>query len=304
VKAVVVRETGGPERLELADVPEPVAGGGKVLVRVRAAGVNFLDLLIRQGRYAQTPELPYMLGNELAGEAEAGRVMALTGGGCYAELAAVDERSLVPLPDSASFEEGASFLMAFLTAWIPLTRQVEVGPGTTVLVRAAAGGVGSAAIQVARHLGARVVAIASTEAKRELARSLGADEAYDYGEPAEAVRADVVVDPVGGDLFAASLKTLEPLGTLIAIGYAGGLWSQLDPALLVGRNIGVQGFYLGRLMRRRPELVREATEEVVALWRAGAVRPVVGAVYPLAEAAEAHRLIEERRNQGKVVLVP
>jgi NADPH2:quinone reductase len=304
VKAVVVRETGGPERLELADVPEPVAGGGKVLVRVRAAGVNFLDLLIRQGRYAQTPELPYVLGNELAGEAEVGRVMALTGGGCYAELAAVDERSLVPLPDSASFEEGASFLLAFLTAWIPLTRQVEVGPGTTVLVHAAAGGVGSAAIQVARHLGARVVAMASSEAKLELARSLGADEAYDYGEPAEAVRADVVVDPVGGDLFAASLKTLEPLGTLIAIGYAGGLWSQLDPALLVGRNIGVQGFYLGRLMRRRPELVREATEEVVALWRAGAVRPVVGAVYPLAEAAEAHRLIEERRNQGKVVLVP
>jgi NADPH2:quinone reductase len=304
VKAVVLRETGGPERLELADVPEPVGGDGKVLVRVRAAGVNFLDLLIRQGRYAQTPELPYMLGNELAGEAEAGRVMALTGGGCYAELAAVDERSLVPLPDSASFEEGASFLLAFLTAWIPLTRQVEVGPGTTVLVHAAAGGVGSAAIQVARHLGARVVAMASSEAKLELARSLGADEAYDYGEPAEAVRADVVVDPVGGDLFAASLKTLEPLGTLIAIGYAGGLWSQLDPALLVGRNIGVQGFYLGRLMRRRPELVREATEEVVALWRAGAVRPVVGAVYPLAEAAEAHRLIEERRNQGKVVLVP
>jgi NADPH2:quinone reductase len=146
--------------------------------------------------------------------------------------------------------------------------------------------------------------MASSEAKLELARSLGADEAYDYGEPAEAVRADVVVDPVGGDLFAASLKTLEPLGTLIAIGYAGGLWSQLDPALLVGRNIGVQGFYLGRLMRRRPELVREATEEVVALWREGAVRPVVGAVYPLAEAAEAHRLIEERRNQGKVVLVP
>jgi NADPH2:quinone reductase len=304
VKAVVLRETGGPERLELADVPEPVAGDGKVLVRVRAAGVNFLDLLIRQGRYAQTPELPYVLGNELAGEAEGSRVMALTGGGCYAELVAVEERSLVPLPDSASFEEGASFLMAFLTAWIPLTRQVEVGPGTTVLVHAAAGGVGSAAIQVARHLGARVVAMASSEAKRELARSLGADEAYDYGEPAEAVRADVVVDPVGGDIFAASLMTLEPLGTLIAIGYAGGLWSHIDPALLVGRNIGIQGFFLGRLMRRRPELVREATDEVLALWRDGAVRPLVGAVYPLTEAAEAHRLIEERRNQGKVVLVP
>lgn len=304
MKAVVVRETGGPERLELVDLAEPKPADGQSLVRVRAAGVNFVDLLIRQGRYAQSPELPHVLGNELAGEVDGRRVMAVTNGGCYAELAAVAENALVPLPDSASFEEGASFLLTFLTAWIPLTRQVRVGPGTTVLVNAAAGGVGTAAVQVARHLGARVVATASTEEKREFARSLGADEAYGYDEFAEAVRADVVVDPVGGDVFAASLRTLEPFGTLIAIGYAGGLWPQLDPAPLVGRNVGVQGFYLARLIGRRPELVREATEEVVGLWRDGAVRAIVGAVYPLAEAAEAHRLIEERRNQGKVVLVP
>jgi NADPH2:quinone reductase len=304
VKAVVVRETGGPERLELVDLAEPKPADGQSLVRVRAAGVNFVDLLIRQGRYAQSPELPHVLGNELAGEVDGRRVMAVTNGGCYAELAAVAENALVPLPDSASFEEGASFLLTFLTAWIPLTRQVRVGPGTTVLVNAAAGGVGTAAVQVARHLGARVVATASTEEKREFARSLGAGDAYGYDEFAEAVRADVVVDPVGGDVFAASLRTLEPFGTLIAIGYAGGLWPQLDPAPLVGRNVGVQGFYLARLIGRRPELVREATEEVVGLWRDGAVRAIVGAVYPLAEAAEAHRLIEERRNQGKVVLVP
>jgi NADPH:quinone reductase len=304
VKAVVLRETGGPERLELAEVPEPAVGDGQVPVRVRAAGVNFVDLLIRQGRYAQSPDLPYVPGNELAGEVDGRRVMALTGGGAYAELTAVDEAALVPLPESASFEEGASFLLTFLTVWIPLTRQVRVGPATTVLVHAAAGGVGTAAVQVARHLGARVVATASSAEKRDLARSLGAEEAYGYDEFAEAVRADVVVDPVGGDVFAASLPRLEPLGTLIAIGYAGGLWSHLDPAPLVGRNIGVQGFYLARLMRRRPDIVREATAEVVALWRDGAVRPIVGAVHPLAEATEAHRLIEERRNLGKVVLVP
>jgi NADPH2:quinone reductase len=304
VKAVLLRETGGPERLELTDVPEPEAAEGEVIVDLRAAGVNFLDLLIRQGRYARSPELPYVLGNELAGEVDGRRVMAITSGGCYAELAAVSEDALVPLPDSASFEEGASFLLTFLTAWIPLTRQAPVRPDMTVLVHAAAGGVGTAAVQLARHLGARVVGTASTEEKREFVRSLGADEVYGYDEFAEAVRADIVVDPLGGDVFAATLQTLQPMGTLVGIGYAGGLWHQLDPALLVGRNIGVQGFYLGRLMSRRPELVREATEEVVALWRDGAVRPIVGDVFPLAEAAEAHVLIEERRNRGKVVLVP
>lgn len=304
MKAVVLRETGSPNRLELADVPEPKAAEGEVVVGVRAAGVNFVDLLIRQGRYAQSPELPYVLGSELAGEVEGRRVMAITRGGCYAELVAVSEDALVPLPDWASFEEGASFLLTFLTAWIPLTRQAPVRPDMTVLVHAAAGGVGTAAVQVARHLGARVVGTASTEEKREFVRSLGADEVYGYDEFAEAVRADIVVDPLGGDVFAASLQTLQPMGTLVGIGYAGGLWHQLDPALLVGRNIGVQGFYLGRLMGRRLELVREATDEVVALWRDGAVRPIVGDVFPLAEAAEAHGLIEERRNRGKVVLVP
>ena len=118
------------------------------------------------------------------------------------------------------------------------------------------------------------------------------------------MRADLVIDPVGGDLVQASLGVLNPFGVLLALGFAGGMWPQVDPALLVGRNIGLQGFYLGRLMRHRPELVREASTALVALWEQGAIRPVVGARFPLEEAAEAHRLIEERRHVGKVVLVP
>lgn len=297
-------ETGGPERLELAELPEPEPAPGQVVVRVRAAGVNFLDVLVRRGEYPQPLPLPTVLGSEAAGEIDGRRVIALPGGGAYAELVAVDERWLVPLPEGASFEEGAAFLMTFLTAWIPLTRQVSVGSGKTVLVHAAAGGVGSAAIQVARHLGARVVATAGSEEKRELARSLGADEAYSYDEFPERVRADVVVDPVGGEIFALSLGVLEPLGVAIAIGFAGGPWAELNPALLVGRNLGLQGFYLGRLMRHRPELVRAAIDELLELWRAGAIRPVVGSTFPLEQAADAHRLIEERRHTGKVVLVP
>ncbi len=305
MKAVLLRETGAPERLVLADVPEPDVGEGRRLLRIRAAGVNYLDLLVRQGKYPQPPPLPTILGTEVAGEVDGRRVIALLGGsGGYAEAVAVEEERLFPLPDGASFTEGAAFLLTFLTAYIPLTRQVRLEPGVTVLVHAAAGGVGTAAIQVARHLGARVVATASSEEKRRLALELGAEEAYGYDEFAERVRADVVVDPVGGDTFAASIGILEPLGTIVGIGYAGGWWQELSPALLVGRNVGIQGFYLGRLMARRPELVRRAADELLRLWEDGALHPVVGAEFALADAAAAHRLIEERRHVGKVVLVP
>ena len=264
--------------------------------------MNFMDVLIRRGDYPAPPELPAILGGEVAGELDGRRVMALPRTGGYAERVAADW--VVPLPEAASFVEGASFLMTFLTAWIPLTRQARVGAGSTVLVHAAAGGVGSAAVQLARHLGARVVATAGSEEKRAFALELGAEEAYGYDEFGDAVRADVVVDPVGGDVFAASLKVLDPLGTLIAIGYAGGPWATLDPALVVGRNVSVAGFYLGRLMALAPEVVRDAAAELVALWESGAVRPVVGAEFPLAEAAAAHALIEDRLHVGKVVLVP
>lgn len=306
MKAVLLRETGGPERLEYTDVAEPDPASGQVVVRVRAAGINFADVLVRQGRYPQAPELPTVLGSEVAGEVDGRRVMALPrlDGGGYAEAVAVDSELLVPLPQDASFEEGASFLLTFLTAWIPLTRMTRVGEGSTVLVHAGAGGVGSAAIQLARQLGARVVATASTEEKLAVARELGADEAFLYDGFEKRVRADVVLDSVGGDVFKRSFGTLNPLGVVVAAGFAGGWWEPLDPAPLVGRNVGVLGFYLGRLMRHRPEVVRDAIAELVALWESGAVRPLVGATFPLAQAGEAHRLIESRRSIGKVVLVP
>src|SRR5262249_29390643 len=149
VKAVVLRETGGPERLELAEGPDPKAGQGKALMRVRAAGVNFAGVLVRQGRYPHAPELPTVLGSGGAGGRDGERVLGLPRGGGYAEWVAVEPELVMPMPDGASFEEGASFLLTFLTAWIPLTRQVRVEPGAVVLVHAGSGGVGSAAIQVA-----------------------------------------------------------------------------------------------------------------------------------------------------------
>jgi NADPH2:quinone reductase len=304
VRAIVVAETGGPERLEPTDVPEPAPGEGEELVRVRAAGVNFLDLMIRRGVYPQAPPLPLVPGGEIAGDVDGRRVLGLCGSGGYAELATAPSATVFPLPETATYEEGASFLLTFLSAWLPLTRQVRVEPGSTVLVHAAAGGVGSAAVQLARHLGARVIATASTEEKRRFALELGADEAYSYDEFVDRVRADVVLDPVGGDVFAHSVGVLEPFGSLVAIGSAGGWWQDLSPALLVGRNVSVHGFYLGRLMPRRPELVNTAVSELLDLWTEGAVTPIVGHTFPLAQAAEAHRLIEARRHVGKVVLVP
>ena len=303
MKAIVLSETGGPDQLVLQDVPEPDLSGGQSLVRVRAAGVNFLDLLIRKGAYPQAPPLPTILGAEVAGETDDGRrVVALLTGGGYAERVAVDEARLFPLPDNASFAEGASFLLTYLTVWIPLTRQVRLEPGQTVLVHAGSGGVGCAAIQIARHLGARVVATASTEEKRAYAVEAGAEAAYGYDDFAEHVQPDLIVDPVGGEVFAASLKALAPLGTIVGLGSAGGWWEDLSPALLVGRNIGIQGFYLGRLMGQQPELVRRAAEELGGSGRKARCGRCVGTQFPLAQAADAHRLIEERRHVGKVVL--
>ncbi|HKF14147.1 MAG TPA: NADPH:quinone oxidoreductase family protein [Gaiellaceae bacterium] len=304
MRAVVLRGTGGPEQLQLEEAPDPEPGDGEVLVRVRAAGVNFADVLVRQGRYPQPPELPTVPGSEIAGEVDGRRVMALPRGGGYAEAVAVDERLVVPLPNGASFEEGAGFLLTFLTAWIPLTRQVRVGSGTVVLVHAGSGGVGSAAIQLAKHLGARVVATASTDEKREVAAQQGADDVFGYDDFVDGVRADIVLDPVGGDVFTRSFSVLRPLGTVVALGFAGGWWEPLDPAPLVGRNLGLQGFYLGRLMRHEPELVGEAVGELLELWSEGAVKPLVGAAFPLERAGDAHELIESRRHVGKVVLVP
>ena len=303
----MLRATGGPEALRVEEVPDPQPDDGDALVDVRAAGVNFADVLIRRGDYPQAPELPFVPGSEVAGETEDGRrVLGLVrqAGGGYAARAAVPGQWLFDLPAEATFAEGAAFPLAFLTAWLPLTRQAHVRPGGRVLVHAAAGGVGSAAVQVARVLGAEVVATAGSEEKLELPRSLGAVQAVTYERLAEIEPVDVVFDPVGGQLFADSLRLLRPLGVAVAVGYAGGMWAPVDPALVVGRNVSIAGFYLGRLMQLRPDIVHDAAHDLLRLWTQGLLRPVVGASFGLDEAPEAHRLIEERRSTGKVVLVP
>jgi NADPH:quinone reductase len=298
VKAVVLREVGGP--LALEEWPDPSG----TVVEVRAAGVNFADILIRRGLYPQMPELPTVLGTEIAGELDGQRVLALPrGAGGYAERVEVDPQWIFPLPDNASFAAGAAFMTTYLTAYIPLTRQVRVSASSTVLVHAGSGGVGSAAIQLAKHLGAKVIATASTDEKRAFAREVGADEAVGYDE-IDDLRVDVVIDPVGGEVFTRSLPLLSPLGAIVAIGFAGGLWTDPSVQWLVGRNAAVVGVYLGRLMKLQPQLVHECAIELLALWAQGDIDPVVGATFLLDDADSAHALIEAREHVGKVILEP
>jgi NADPH2:quinone reductase len=304
LRAAVLHEIGAP--LSLEDVAEPDVSEGLSLLEVRAAGINFADVLIRLGHYPQPPPLPTILGNEVSGDLDGRRVLAFvrTTGGGYAERVAVDPDWVFDLPASATYAEGASFLTTFLTAWIPLHRPARVRPGSHVLVTAAAGGVGTAAIQLALLRGARVTAAAGSEEKLELARGLGAQNAITYEQIAELDDVDVALDPVGGPVFTACLQALRPLGVAIGIGFAGGAWEPVDPARLVGRNTGVQGFYLGRLMGFEPKLVQEQVHELLALWARGQIRPLVGAEYPLEEAQAAHELVASRRSTGKVVLIP
>jgi NADPH2:quinone reductase len=298
VKAVVLREVGGD--LALEDWEDPTG----TVVDVRAAGVNFADILVRRGLYPQMPELPHVLGNEVAGDLDGRRVIAMSrAAGGYAERVEVDPDWVFDLPERASYVAGASFFTTYLTAQIPLVHQVQVGRGSVVLVHAGSGGVGSAAIQLAKRLGARVIATASSEEKRAYAQGLGADETRGYDE-IDDLRVDVIFDPVGGELFTRSLPLLNPLGTIVAIGFAGGLWQDPSVQWLVGRNATVAGFYLGRLMKLRPDLVREAALSLLEVWGRGEIDPPVGATFPLADANEAHALIESRRHVGKVVLEP
>jgi NADPH:quinone reductase len=304
MRAVVLDED---RRIGLQDVADPLPDAGQTLVEVRAAGINYADVLIREGRYPQPPPLPYIPGSEIAGlTADGRRVIGFVrvDGGGYAERVAVEDDWLFPLPEAASFEQGAAFTLAYLTAWIPLTRQVVVRPGARVLVTAAAGGVGSAGVQVAASLGAEVVGAVGSPEKRDHVLGLGAVEAVTYDEIAGLEPFDVILDQVGGDVFASGLEVLRPLGAIVAVGFAGGAWKAVDPARLVGRNASVAGFYLGRLMRFRPDLVLEAAGDLLERWEAGSLSPTVGATFPLAEADEALRTVAERRSTGKVVLVP
>jgi NADPH2:quinone reductase len=325
MKAVQFSRFGGPEVLEVVDLPAPVPQAGEVLVRVRAAGINFFEVLMRADRYAVTPQLPMFPGVEVAGVVEAvGQgVDALLGTrvavplfasqrpyGGYAEQVVISADLAVPLPDDVSFEEATALMVQGLTA-LHLLRQSPPA-GRTVLVPAAAGGVGSLLVQLAKAKGAgKVIAAAGGAGKIELALSLGADVAIDYTNPDLTARvreltggqgADIIYDTVGGALTALSLQALAPGGELVfaALGRYGLEPSDLEA--MIGRNQSRRGFALLPLLPQ--EVLRASLSELFQLAATRRLRVAIGGRFPLDQAGEAHRLLDERRSTGKVVLVP
>lgn len=320
MKAIRYHEVGSPEVLRLEEVPDPVPGLGEVRIRVRAAGVNFADTERRRGLYDAHVPLPRILGSEAAGEVEsvgpgvdAGwrgrRVVALTARS-YAEFATAREEELLVLPEHVSFEEGAGLLVQGLTAWHLVHTLGRLAAGQSVLIHAAAGGVGLLAIQLAKAVGARVLGTVSTESKARLAREHGADEVLLYGagdDVAERVRAltggrgvELVLDSVGASTWKSSLESLAPFGHLVSYGNASGSPPPVDVESLYEKSLKVSAYWLHT--RHPPELHRQAREALRAELAEGRLRVRLGLVLDLAQAAEAHRQLEGRGTVGKVVL--
>lgn len=319
MKAIRYHQVGGPEVLRLEEVPEPVPGPGEVRIRVRAAGVNFADTERRRGLYDASVPLPRILGSEAAGVVESvgpgvdtawlgRRVVALTTRS-YAELATAPEQELLVLPERVSFEEGAGLLVQGLTAWHLIHTMGHLSSGQSVLIHAAAGGVGLLAVQLAKAVGARVLGTVSTQEKARLAKELGADDVilYSEGNVAGQVRTltggrgvDLVLDSVGANTWQSSLDSLAVFGHLVSYGSASGSPPRVDVEFLYEKSLKVSAYWLRTA--HPPELQRHAREALRAELAEGRLQVRTGLVLNLAEAAEAHRQLEGRGTVGKVVL--
>ncbi|WP_336026682.1 NADPH:quinone oxidoreductase family protein [Geodermatophilus sp. FMUSA9-8] len=317
MRAWRVHELGEPaDVLRLEDVERPVPGEGQLLVRVRAAAVNFPDVLMAQGRYQERPPLPYTAGMELCGETEDGRRVIgppAGGPGAFAKYALMDARDALPVPDALSDEKAAAMWITYQTGHVGLHHRAHLQPGEVLLVHAGAGGVGSAAIQLGKAAGATVIATAGGAHKAEVCRELGADHVVDYtAEDFVAVvkeltggeGADVVYDPVGGDVFDRSRRCIAFEGRLLVVGFTSGRIPEAPANHALVKNYSVVGLHWALYRRRAPAVVAHAHDELVRLVGEGAVDPLVGQVLPLEEAPRALAAIASRGTVGKVVLVP
>lgn len=342
MKAAFFKEHGGSEKIIHGDYPDPVAGPGEVVVRVRACALNQVDMLLLDGRFPPPEGLPHVNGCEVTGTVEATgagvsglargqRVIIFPGFSCgtceyclrgertvctrygylgahkdggYAELVKAPAANILPLAEAISFEAGAAVPLAMLTSWHALIAQAELRPGQTVLVQAAGSGVGSAAIQIARLVGARVMATVGSDDKIELARALGAEHVVNYRRAdfvEEAKRwtgkrgVDVVVEHIGGETFERSTYALTRLGTLVSIGSHDTHWGRLDLRHVYSKNLRIRGTNLGSILELRA---------VLDCLAAGRLRAVIDRAFPLADARAAVQHVLDRKNKGKVLLVP
>lgn len=315
MRAVQITELSGPDSaLKLVDLPEPEAShmltpGSGVVVDVHAAGVSFPEVLQTRGQYQMKPDLPFVPGSEVGGVVrETGqRVAAMVMLGGFAEVAVAPEFLVFPLPDELDFAQGAGLVLNYHTAWFSLVTRGRFEKGETVLVHGAAGGVGTATLQVAKGLGGRTIAVVSSDDKERVAREAGADEVVrSDGAWKDAVKelggADIVIDPVGGDRFTDSLRSLRENGRLVVVGFTGGAIPEVKVNRLLLNNVEVVGAGWGAYVMSKPQLNQEVGAEIAKLIASGHVRPIVGERYPLEQAADALKVIDERRATGKVVL--
>lgn len=338
MKAAIVTKYGGPEVLEIRETPTPKPAPDQILVKVRAIGLNFADVMGRFGVYPGTPQPPFILGLEFSGEVvEVGsnvtlfkggeRVMGYSRHGSHAEYVCVNESLAIELPSSMSFEDGASFLVVFLTAYHGIVRLANIRKGEKLLVHAAAGGAGVATLQLGRYLGAEIYGTAGTEEKVELARKNGAHHAINYNTSdfAEVIKhltnnygVDVVMDSVGGLVYDKSWNLLAQMGRYVLYGLAAiasqgalnklkaatiiSVMKPIFPVQLMSANKAIFGFNLGTL-KGKEAYFREATQEMLHLYDRGILKPLIGRVFPFSDIVEAHRALQTRQTTGKVVVV-
>ncbi|SES01504.1 quinone oxidoreductase family protein [Salipaludibacillus aurantiacus] len=327
MKAIQMKEFGGPEVLKEVELSKPAPQSREVLIEIKAIGVNYADTARREGQYVVSTPLPYVPGSEVAGiVAEVGdevtsvkpgaRVVTLIGADNatgYAEYTLADERSIIPVPEGVDFNHAVALPLQGLSAWHVLKTMGRLEEGETVLVHAAAGGVGTIAVQLAKLFGAgKVIATASTEEKRDLAKELGADETVDYTaegweqqvlEMTDGKGVDVALEMAGGDIFHKTLSCLAPFGRLVIYGVASGEQPKFYPASLMEKNQSVIGFFLPQIMKK-PELLKSSLGQLLAYTQKGELKLIIGGVYPLEEAAHVHSMLQGRKTSGKLILTP
>ncbi|MDF9744740.1 quinone oxidoreductase family protein [Natrinema salsiterrestre] len=324
MKAIEVQAYGGSDELSVVDVPTPEPDAGEVRIDIEAAGINFADIMQREGQYPGGPEAPYVPGMEAAGTVEAvgdgvedfsegDRVVAMLDGGGYAEYVTADAEMLFPIPDAMSFEEAAGFPVQFLTAHACLFEWGGLEDDESVLIQAAAGGVGTAAVQLASNAGAEVFGTASTGEKLDLAAELGCDHPINYtetdfretvDEETDGQGVDLVLESVGDDVFDRSLDAMAHFGRMVTYGVASGVPAEVSNRRLLFENKTIKGFHLGQAAFRAPNKVMKAIPELTEGFASGELEIILGQSFDLEDAAEAHQYIEDRKSSGKIVLKP
>jgi NADPH:quinone reductase-like Zn-dependent oxidoreductase len=326
MRALLSETPGGPEALQLRDLPDPLAGPGELLVRVRACSINYPDVLIIEDKYQLKPQRPFAPGSEIAGEVEAvgegvsrwsagDRIIAATGFGGLVEKVVIPAARAIPLPPERSFAEGSALLLTYATAIHALLDRGRLGTGQTLLVLGAAGGVGIAAVEIGKALGARVIAAASSDAKAAAARDAGADVAVVYPtgdlDPKALTQlfkdavgpdgADVILDPVGGDYAEAALRSIGWEGRFLVVGFPAGI-PKLPLNLTLLKSCDVCGVFWGAFAARDPQRNADHVEQLFRWWAEGQIAPKVSATYPLERGGEAIAALRDRRAIGKLVV--